>query len=70
MNTAPKAPRNTKIRGNGEGTIFENKRRKRWVVACFDYKGVRRTESFKKNDHLLVIYLILLTLTFGRITKF
>ena len=49
MNTAPKAPRNTKKRGNGEGTIFENKRRKRWVVACFDYKGVRRTESFKKK---------------------
>ena len=49
MNTAPKAPRNTKKRGNGEGTIFYSQRRNRWVVACYDYKGIRRTESFKKK---------------------
>jgi integrase len=49
MNTAPKAPKNTKKRGNGEGTIFKSQRRNRWVVACYDYKGIRRTESFKKK---------------------
>jgi hypothetical protein len=38
MNTAPKAPRNIKKRGNGEGTIFKSQRRNRWVVACYDYK--------------------------------
>lgn len=38
-----------RTRANGEGTIFKNQRRSRWVVACYDYKGIRRTESFKKK---------------------
>lgn len=38
-----------RTRANGEGTIFKNQRRSRWVVACYDYKGIRRAESFKKK---------------------
>lgn len=38
-----------RTRANGEGTIFKNQRRSRWIVACYDYKGIRRTESFKKK---------------------
>lgn len=38
-----------RTRANGEGTIFKNQTRNRWVVACYDYKGTRRTESFKKK---------------------
>lgn len=40
---------NKRTRANGEGTIFKNKHRNRWVVACYDYTGIRRTESFKRK---------------------
>ena len=36
-----------RTRANGEGTIF--KHRNRWTVACYDIRGIRRTQSFKKK---------------------
>ena len=39
--------KNKRTRSNGEGTIF--KHRNRWVAACYDIHGIRRTQSFKKK---------------------
>ena len=39
--------KNRRTRSNGEGTIF--KHRNRWVAACYDIHGIRRTQSFKKK---------------------
>jgi hypothetical protein len=38
-----------RIRANGDGSIFKDKKRNRWVASFYDFKHVRRTSSFKKR---------------------
>ena len=44
-----KTQKNKRTRGNGHGTIFENKLRNRHVVEIYDIHGMRRRSSFKKK---------------------
>ena len=44
-----KTQKNKRTRGNGHGTIFENKLRNRHVVEIYDIHGIRRRSSFKKK---------------------
>jgi hypothetical protein len=40
-----------RTRGNGDGSIFKDKKRNRWSASFYDFKHVRRTSSFiKKAD--------------------
>ena len=40
-----------RIRGNGDGSIFKDKKRNKWNASFYDFKHVRRTSSFiKKAD--------------------
>lgn len=38
-----------KVRKNGEGSIFFDKKRERWVASFFDIKGHRRTQTFHRE---------------------
>jgi len=38
-----------RVRGNGDGSIFKDKKRNRWIASFYDFKDVRRTSSFKKR---------------------
>ena len=40
-----------RVRANGDGSIFKDKKRNRWSASFYDFKHVRRTSSFiKKAD--------------------
>jgi hypothetical protein len=38
-----------RVRANGDGSIFKDKKRNRWIASFYDFKHVRRTSSFKKR---------------------
>ena len=38
-----------RVRANGDGSIFKDKKRNKWNASFYDFKHVRRTSSFKKR---------------------
>jgi len=38
-----------RVRGNGDGTIYKDKKRNKWNASFYDYKRIRRTASFTKK---------------------
>ena len=52
--TASSEKESRRVRANGDGSIFENKKfkvnkRKRWNASFYDFKHIRRTASFRKK---------------------
>ena len=49
--TASTDKNSRRVRGNGDGSIFKDKKRNKWSASFYDFKHVRRTSSFiKKAD--------------------
>ena len=49
--TASTDKNSRRVRGNGDGSIFKDKKRNKWNASFYDFKHVRRTSSFiKKAD--------------------
>jgi hypothetical protein len=38
-----------RVRANGDGSIFKDKKRNRWIASFYDFKHVRRVASFRKK---------------------
>ena len=38
-----------RVRGNGDGSIYKDKKRNKWNASFYDFKNIRRTESFTKK---------------------
>ena len=38
-----------RVRANGDGSIFKDKKRNRWIATFYDFKHVRRVASFRKK---------------------
>ena len=47
--TASTDKNSRRVRGNGDGSIFKDKKRNKWNASFYDFKHVRRTASFRKK---------------------